>query len=43
MPAFGPTHDDAKLWTITAFGRQLPSKTPAEYATIPFAMDHDVH
>jgi mono/diheme cytochrome c family protein len=43
MPAFGPTHDDSKLWTITAFAKQLPRMTPAEYAAVPVAMDHDGH
>jgi hypothetical protein len=43
MPAFGSPHDDAKLWTITAFAKQLPSMTPAEYAAVPVAMDHDAH
>jgi mono/diheme cytochrome c family protein len=25
MPAFGPTHDDATIWNIVAFLKQLPS------------------
>ena len=32
MPAFGPTHDDEKIWDITAFVKKLPEMTPAEYA-----------
>jgi mono/diheme cytochrome c family protein len=31
MPAFGPTHDDEKLWDITAFVKRLPEMTPEEY------------
>lgn len=31
MPAFGPTHDDEKLWDITAFVKGLPEMTPAQY------------
>lgn len=32
MPAFGPTHDDEKLWNITAFVKRLPGLTPEQYA-----------
>jgi mono/diheme cytochrome c family protein len=31
MPAFGPTHDDEKLWNIVAFVRRLPEIKPEEY------------
>ncbi len=31
MPAFGPTHDDEKIWDITAFVKKLPEMTPAQY------------
>ena len=32
MPAYAPTHDDAKIWAITAFvTRKLPKMTPEEY------------
>jgi mono/diheme cytochrome c family protein len=31
MPAFGPTHDDEKLWDITAFVKHLPGLTPQQY------------
>ena len=32
MPAYGPTHDDEKIWAITAFVTQrLPKMTPEEY------------
>ena len=31
MPALGPTHEDADLWAIAAFVRQLPAMTPAQY------------
>ncbi|HKJ43212.1 MAG TPA: cytochrome c [Sunxiuqinia sp.] len=32
MPAFGPTHDDQKIWAITAFVTQkLGEMTPEEY------------
>lgn len=31
MPAWGITHDDEKIWAITAFVTKLPSMTQAEY------------
>jgi len=31
MPAFGPTHSDARLWSIVAFVMQLPKLTPDDY------------
>jgi mono/diheme cytochrome c family protein len=32
MPAFGPTHTDAKIWAITAFMlKKMNTMTPAEY------------
>jgi mono/diheme cytochrome c family protein len=32
MPAYGPTHDDEKIWAITAFvTQQLGKMTPDEY------------
>ncbi|HET6473695.1 MAG TPA: cytochrome c [Pseudomonadales bacterium] len=32
MPAWGPTHDDATLWSIVAFLQVLPTLTPERYA-----------
>ncbi|PWS38876.1 class I triheme cytochrome c [Falsiroseomonas bella] len=34
MPAFGPTHDDATLWNIVAFVKELPAMTPERYAEL---------
>jgi len=31
MPAFGPTHDEEKLWDLTAFVKGLPTMTPDQY------------
>jgi mono/diheme cytochrome c family protein len=31
MPAFGPTHDDDRIWAIVSFVQQLPKMTPAQY------------
>ena len=33
MPAWGKTHDDALIWNMVAFVRQLPRMTPAQYET----------
>ena len=32
MPAFGPTHDEAALWNLTAFVKNLPGTTPQQYS-----------
>lgn len=31
MPAWGPTHNDEKIWDIVAFLKKLPHLSPAEY------------
>lgn len=31
MPAWGPTHDDQRIWAMVAFIQKLPSLTPEEY------------
>jgi mono/diheme cytochrome c family protein len=31
MPAFGPTHDDDRIWAIISFVQRLPTTTPAQY------------
>lgn len=35
MPAFGPTHDDATMWNITAFVKALPQMSAEDYAAYP--------
>jgi len=40
MPAFGPTHDDAALWNVAAFVKQLPAMTPEEYAALTAGGGH---
>lgn len=32
MPAFGPTHDDERIWSIVAFARTLPGMSAEAYA-----------
>jgi mono/diheme cytochrome c family protein len=34
MPAFGPTHDNGTLWSVTDFVQELPAMTPERYATL---------
>lgn len=31
MPAFGPTHDDNRIWRIAAFVKSLPTLTAEQY------------
>ena len=31
MPAWGPTHDDKRIWAMVAFLQKLPALTPAQY------------
>lgn len=31
MPAWGPTHDDARIWALVAFLQRLPALTPEQY------------
>jgi mono/diheme cytochrome c family protein len=31
MPAWGPTHDDQRIWAMVAFIRKLPTLTPEQY------------
>lgn len=34
MPAFGPDHDDAAIWEITAFVKELPGMQPETYQNL---------
>lgn len=31
MPAWGPTHDDQRIWAMVAFLQKLPQLTPQQY------------
>tara|TARA_R110002072_G_scaffold148762_2_gene296333 strand:- start:93 stop:662 length:570 start_codon:yes stop_codon:yes gene_type:complete len=31
MPAWGPTHDDSRIWAMVAFLQKLPELTPEQY------------
>jgi len=46
MPAWGPTHDDARIWAMVAFLQKLPTLTPDQYQILTAreggeAMDHE--
>lgn len=46
MPAWGPTHDDARIWAMVAFLQKLPTLTADQYQILTArdvgeAMDHD--
>jgi mono/diheme cytochrome c family protein len=41
MPAFGPTHDDDRIWAMAAFVRQLPDMSAEAYAKATSAATHD--
>ncbi|NQZ50892.1 MAG: cytochrome c [Moritella sp.] len=34
MAAFGPTHDDERIWAMVAFIKRLPTLTPEQYQII---------
>ena len=34
MPAFGATEEEADLWAVAFFVKQLPQLTPAEYSKL---------
>lgn len=45
MPAWGPSHDDARIWAMVAFLQKLPSLTPEQYQILTArsgGMDHDM-
>src|SRR3954454_3029364 len=39
MPAWGVTHDDARIWDMVAFIKKLPDLTPAQYQALVGASD----
>jgi len=50
MPAFGPTHDDDRIWAIVSFVQQLPRMSPTQYgqrtsipAEPPHSHEHHDH
>lgn len=47
MAAFGPTHEDARIWAMVAFLQKLPTLNEVQYqiltARAPGDMGHDAH
>jgi mono/diheme cytochrome c family protein len=41
MAAWGPTHDDRRIWAMVAFLQQLPRLTPAQYQILTARIDGD--
>jgi mono/diheme cytochrome c family protein len=39
MPAWGPTHDDKRMWAMVAFIRRLPELTPEQYQILTARAD----
>jgi Cytochrome C oxidase, cbb3-type, subunit III len=40
MPAWGPTHDDQRIWAMVAFLRKLPTLTAEQYQIITARADN---
>ena len=43
MPAFGPTHDDQRIWDIIAFVGSLKGVTPERYEQMRSSMSNAAH
>ncbi len=41
MPAWGPTHDDGRIWAMVAFLQKLPDLTPQQYQIITARDEED--
>lgn len=41
MPAWGETHDDARMWAMVAFLQQLPRLTPEQYQILTARSDDE--
>ncbi|WP_323844305.1 cytochrome c [Microbulbifer magnicolonia] len=41
MPAWGPTHDDQRIWAMVAFLQKLPELTPQQYQIITARDEED--
>ena len=40
MPAWGPTHDDQRIWKMVAFLKKLPGLTPDQYQILTSRSGH---
>jgi mono/diheme cytochrome c family protein len=43
MPAWGATHDDAKIWAMVAFLQKLPALSQSEYEKLAGSGDAETH
>jgi mono/diheme cytochrome c family protein len=43
MPAWGPTHDDERIWDMVAFLKNLPELTPEQYEALAGARGESHH
>lgn len=43
MPAWGPTHDDERIWNMVAFLRRLPELTPEQYQILTARDESDAN
>jgi len=43
MPAWGPTHDDQRIWAMVAFLQKLPDLTPVQYQILTARSESDDH
>jgi mono/diheme cytochrome c family protein len=41
MPAWGPTHDDQRIWAMVAFLQKLPQLTPQQYQILTARDEED--
>ncbi|HXF07479.1 c-type cytochrome [Thermomonas hydrothermalis] len=41
MPAWGPTHDDERIWNMVAFLQRLPELTPEQYQILTARSDEE--
>lgn len=41
MPAWGPTHDDQRIWAVVAFLQKLPELTPQQYQVLTARSEED--
>lgn len=43
MPAWGPTHDDQRIWAMVAFLQKLPELSPQQYQILTARSEQDDH
>jgi mono/diheme cytochrome c family protein len=43
MPAWGKSHDDAKIWALVAFVQKLPGMSPEQYSSMTGSSEGEHH